>query len=96
MRCRVAALQGPTPSVGYEVRGQFNDHRYEDRQGFEGFAVRPYVTRVGQLVQGRLQPEPSMLRFLTCVSNLKKSNERMFTLLQALDVPTVYNVWRRK
>lgn len=37
-----------------------------------------------------------MLRFLTCVSNLKKSNERMFTLLQALDVPTVYNVWRRK
>ena len=42
-----ASLQGPTPSVGYEVRGQFNDHRYEDRQGFEGFAVRLYVTRVG-------------------------------------------------
>ena len=39
--------------------------------------------------------DQALTRFLQSVSVLKRSNERMFTLLQALDVPDVYNVWRR-
>ena len=38
-----ATLQGPTPSIRYEATSEYNEKRYEDRAGFEGFAVHSPV-----------------------------------------------------
>lgn len=35
-----AALQGPRHAVRYEAASEFNSMGYEDRQGFEGFALQ--------------------------------------------------------
>lgn len=40
-----ATLQGPTPSICYEAASGYNEKRYEDRAGFEGFAVPWLVER---------------------------------------------------
>ena len=80
---------------GVPMAGTLILHMLGLRHRFELFDFCSHIFAVHMSDVSGAPPDDHLAIFLQRVSLLKRSNERMFTLLHALDVPTVYNVWRR-
>ena len=80
---------------GLPMAGCLILHMLGQRHRYELFDFCYHTFAVHMSDTSGAQPDQALTHFLQSVSVLKRSNERMFTLLQALDVPDVYNVWRR-
>ena len=81
---------------GVPIAGCLILHMLGQRHRYELFDFCSHTFAVHMSDMSSAQPEPQFAAFLQKVSEMKRSNERMFTLLTALDVPNVYNAWRRR
>jgi len=80
---------------GVSVAGCLILHMLGQRHRFRLFDFCAHVCSVAE-TSGSAPTDPTMQAFLSSAANVYNANERVFTLLQALDVPTVYNVGQRK
>lgn len=81
---------------GVPMAGCLILHMLGQRHRFELFDFCSHVFAVHISDVSGQQPDQTLAIFLQRVALMKRANERMFILLGALDVPTVYNAWRHK
>jgi len=81
---------------GVPMAGCLILHMLGQRHRFELFDFCSHIFAVHMSDISGQRPDDMLAMFLQRVSMMKRSNERMFLLLHALDVPTVYNAWRFK
>ena len=81
---------------GVPIAGCLILHMLGQRHRFELFDFCSHVFAVHISDVSGQQPDQTLAIFLQRVALMKRANERMFILLGALDVPTVYNAWRHK
>ena len=80
---------------GVPIAGCLILHMLGQRHRFELFDFCSHTFAVHMSDTSGQQPDAVVQLFLQQASAVERSNKRMFTLLQALDAPTVYTAWRR-
>ena len=76
---------------GVSVAGCLILHMLGQRHRFRLFDFCAHVCSVAES-SGSAPTDPTMQAFLSSAADVNRANEQAFTLLEALDVPTVYKV----